>query len=175
MFFVEGIHTLTVIHESAWCVSSFPHSPSLEEGGQTALGPAVLLCVSIASRVPGSKVNAFCAKRKWWWEQQPRSYHTFCSVAQVIICTDGLANKGVGHLDGKLAASRLPSLYLLCLLHLCTYCLLADDWLWHTIIDLSTDEAQAAAQTFYEDLGALALEKKYVLLWGIVDSEIFTR
>jgi len=45
----------------------------------------------------------------------------------VIICTDGLANKGVGNLD-----------------------------------DLSTDEAKDAAQTFYEDLGALALEKKYV-------------
>lgn len=33
------------------------------------------------------------------------SYHTFCSVPQVIICTDGLANKGVGHLDGKFASS----------------------------------------------------------------------
>ena len=102
-------------------VSSFlqlTHSLSLEEGGQTALGPAVLLCVSIASRVPGSKVNIFCAKHKWRWQQQPRSYYTSCSVVQVIICTDGLANKGVGHLDSKLASS-------LCL-HLCTYW--SPDW-----------------------------------------------
>ena len=28
----------------------------LEEGGQTALGPALLLAVSMASRIPGSKV-----------------------------------------------------------------------------------------------------------------------
>lgn len=69
----------------------------LEEGGQTALGPALLLSISMAARVPGSKV---------------------------IICTDGLANKGVGNLDA-----------------------------------LATDEALAAAQTFYEDMGTLALEK----------------
>lgn len=30
---------------------------SLEEGGQTALGPALLVSISIASRVPGSKVR----------------------------------------------------------------------------------------------------------------------
>ena len=29
---------------------------SLEEGGQTALGPALLVSISIAARVPGSKV-----------------------------------------------------------------------------------------------------------------------
>jgi hypothetical protein len=69
---------------------------ALEEGGQTALGPALLLAVTMASRVPGSKV---------------------------IICTDGLANKGVGTLD-----------------------------------DLATNEQQAEAQTFYEDLGTLAKE-----------------
>ena len=34
--------------------------------------------------------------------------------------------------------------------------------LWPFASDLSTDEAKDAAQTFYEDLGALALEKKYV-------------
>ena len=31
---------------------------SLEEGGQTALGPALLVSISIASRVPGSKVQS---------------------------------------------------------------------------------------------------------------------
>ena len=32
---------------------------SLEEGGQTALGPALLVSISIASRVPGSKVQLY--------------------------------------------------------------------------------------------------------------------
>ena len=44
----------------------------LEEGGSTALGPALLVSVAMASQVPGSKV---------------------------IICTDGLANVGLGSLD----------------------------------------------------------------------------
>ncbi|KAL5473515.1 hypothetical protein EMCRGX_G028006 [Ephydatia muelleri] len=69
---------------------------SLEEGGQTALGPALLVATTIAGKVSGSKV---------------------------IICTDGLANKGVGNLEvekGKEAKS---------------------------------------AQTFYEDVGTVSLEK----------------
>jgi hypothetical protein len=45
---------------------------SLEEGGGTALGSALLASVAIASKTPGS---------------------------QVIICTDGLANIGVGDLE----------------------------------------------------------------------------
>ena len=45
---------------------------SLEEGGQTALGPAMLIAVTLACKVPGSKV---------------------------IMCTDGLANVGLGNLD----------------------------------------------------------------------------
>jgi hypothetical protein len=45
---------------------------SLEEGGATALGPALLFSVMMASQQPGSKV---------------------------IICTDGLANVGLGSLD----------------------------------------------------------------------------
>ena len=68
---------------------------SLEEKGQTALGPALLLSVLLAGQVPGSKVHhracvdtykiqiVMCVHRK-----------------QVIICTDGLANRGVGSLDG---------------------------------------------------------------------------
>lgn len=47
---------------------------SLEEGGATALGPALLYSILVASKKPGSKV---------------------------ILCTDGLANKGVGQLDGN--------------------------------------------------------------------------
>jgi hypothetical protein len=47
---------------------------NLEETGSTALGPALLLGVTIA----GSR---------------PRS--------QVILCTDGLANTGIGSLEGK--------------------------------------------------------------------------
>ncbi|XP_070541916.1 circularly permutated Ras protein 1-like [Ptychodera flava] len=45
---------------------------NLEEGGQTALGPAVLVSVALASQKPGSKV---------------------------IVCTDGKANIGLGSLD----------------------------------------------------------------------------
>ena len=45
---------------------------SLEEGGPTALGPALLVSTTIASQVRGSKV---------------------------ILCTDGLANVGMGKLD----------------------------------------------------------------------------
>ncbi|XP_038073703.1 circularly permutated Ras protein 1-like isoform X2 [Patiria miniata] len=45
---------------------------SLTEGGQTALGPALILSVAMASQKPGSKV---------------------------IVCTDGLANVGLGKLD----------------------------------------------------------------------------
>lgn len=44
----------------------------LEEGGQTALGPALLVSMTMACQVPGSKV---------------------------IICTDGMANVGLGSLD----------------------------------------------------------------------------
>ncbi|CAF0934799.1 unnamed protein product [Adineta ricciae] len=50
----------------------------LEEGGQTALGPAVIFALNIASKRQGSKI---------------------------VICTDGLANRGLGNLeiaqDGK--------------------------------------------------------------------------
>ena len=45
---------------------------SLEEGGQTALGPAMLVAIMMASKVSGSKV---------------------------VMCTDGLANIGLGNLD----------------------------------------------------------------------------
>lgn len=45
---------------------------SLEEGGATALGPALYYSILIAARKPGS---------------------------QVILCTDGLANKGIGSLE----------------------------------------------------------------------------
>ena len=47
---------------------------SLEESGQTALGPALLVSIVIGSQCPGSKV---------------------------ILCTDGLANVGVGAVDGE--------------------------------------------------------------------------
>jgi len=56
---------------------------ALEEGGATALGPGLLVSVAIAAQTPGSKV---------------------------VICTDGLANVGIGSLDGdgesKAAAER---------------------------------------------------------------------
>ena len=46
---------------------------SAKEGGQTALGPAMVIAISMACQVPGSKV---------------------------IMCTDGCANAGVGSLEG---------------------------------------------------------------------------
>ena len=46
---------------------------SLQEGGGTALGPALVIAVSMARQVPGSKV---------------------------VICTDGMANEGLGSLEG---------------------------------------------------------------------------
>jgi len=49
---------------------------SVEETGVTALGPAMLLGITIAGSQPRSKV---------------------------ILCTDGLANRGIGDLDGKQA------------------------------------------------------------------------
>jgi hypothetical protein len=47
---------------------------NLEEGGATALGPALLLGITVAGARPRSKV---------------------------ILCTDGLANAGIGSLEGK--------------------------------------------------------------------------
>ena len=45
---------------------------SLEEGGGTALGPSLIVAIKIASKHPGSKI---------------------------IVCTDGMANVGLGRLD----------------------------------------------------------------------------
>eukprot|EP00486_Rosalina_sp_Unknown_P000113 CAMPEP_0201564840 /NCGR_PEP_ID=MMETSP0190_2-20130828/3443_1 /ASSEMBLY_ACC=CAM_ASM_000263 /TAXON_ID=37353 /ORGANISM="Rosalina sp." /LENGTH=931 /DNA_ID=CAMNT_0047981539 /DNA_START=123 /DNA_END=2918 /DNA_ORIENTATION=- len=51
----------------------------LEENGQTALGPALVVSIAMASSAPGS---------------------------QVILCTDGLANIGVGSLDQPQEANK---------------------------------------------------------------------
>lgn len=51
----------------------------LEENGATALGPAMLLGVAVAGTLPGSSV---------------------------IVCTDGLANQGLGSLEGKEGKQR---------------------------------------------------------------------
>ena len=60
---------------------------SLEESGQTALGPAALASVVIASQKPGSRVR--------------EGLHLIISASlQVVLCTDGLANVGLGSLDG---------------------------------------------------------------------------
>jgi len=48
----------------------------LEEGGRTALGPAIVVAIMMASKVPASKV---------------------------VMCTDGLANIGLGNLDTESA------------------------------------------------------------------------
>jgi Mg-chelatase subunit ChlD len=45
---------------------------ALEEGGATALGPALTLCIGMASQ---------------------------CPKTEIIVCTDGMSNMGVGPLD----------------------------------------------------------------------------
>jgi len=56
----------------------------LEEDGQTTLGPVLLISVQLASQAPGSKV---------------------------IVCTDGLANRGVGNLDDPKALKSARRFY----------------------------------------------------------------
>ena len=57
------------------------------------------------------------------------------------MCTDGLANKGVGNLDGDI-----------CVLDEQEFSVI----LVYSFSDLSTGEAYVNAQTFYNDLGTLA-------------------
>ena len=56
----------------------------LEEGGTTALGPALLIAATMAGNHPGSKV---------------------------IICTDGKANVGVGRLDEEEGMEKEAAFY----------------------------------------------------------------
>jgi hypothetical protein len=58
---------------------------SLREEGQTALGPALLVSYALASQVPGSKV---------------------------VLCTDGLANVGVGAMDTDSPAASVRDFYI---------------------------------------------------------------
>ena len=53
----------------------------LEEGGATALGPAILIALSMASQHPGSKV---------------------------ILCTDGKSNEGVGKVENLVQSDPEP-------------------------------------------------------------------
>ncbi|KAL8595082.1 hypothetical protein ACOMHN_019120 [Nucella lapillus] len=53
----------------------------LEEGGATALGPAIVVALSLASRKPGSKV---------------------------ILCTDGKSNEGVGKVENLVESDPSP-------------------------------------------------------------------
>lgn len=72
------------------------------------------------------------------------------TFTQVIICTDGLANKGVGNLDGNVHIIDLI---------FTIYTLLSDDILLH--VGLTTQDAKDKAQSFYEDMGDIALDQKY--------------
>lgn len=64
------VHLTSTIKETAASLTSKVYG--LSEGGATALGPAVVAAVGVASNAPGSRV---------------------------IVCTDGLANVGMGALD----------------------------------------------------------------------------
>ena len=61
-------------------VCTYNNNFSLEECGPTALGPALLVSTTMASKVRGSKV---------------------------ILCTDGLANVGMGKLDNHKSEQEL--------------------------------------------------------------------
>jgi hypothetical protein len=58
-----------IVSRTALGLIELPHEQGLEEGGATALGPALVASVAMAGKRPGSRV---------------------------VICTDGLANVGLG-------------------------------------------------------------------------------
>ena len=66
MLITSRVNSLSFVYNAVFYVFS------LEEMGQTALGPALLVSIVLASKTPGSNV---------------------------VICTDGLANVGLGRLD----------------------------------------------------------------------------
>lgn len=66
------------------------------------------------------------------------------------MCTDGLANKGLGSLDGK-----QPLIF--SLLHLAV----SEMFINSLLLEMKNDEAFSAAQQFYKDLGDIAVEKGY--------------
>ena len=68
MFYLD-IRLLILRHHRKCYLTCKFFNCRFEEGGQTALGPALLVSVAMACQVPGSKV---------------------------IICTDGMANVGLG-------------------------------------------------------------------------------
>ena len=67
------------------------------------------------------------------------------------MCTDGLANKGLGSLDGE------SMLFLAAVIMSFFSCL-------H--LETKDDEAFSAAQQFYKDLGDIAVERGYVIAWN---------
>ena len=71
----------------------------LEENGQTALGPVLVISILLAARSSGSKVSTLNSVCVLCTDGVVHSATTLFCI-QVIMCTDGLANKGVGNLDG---------------------------------------------------------------------------
>lgn len=69
---------------------------------------------------------------------------------QVIVCTDGLANKGVGNLDGRKFICPKPYKISMLMVHFC-----------FVFTDLRTPEAYVDAQAFYNELGTLAHQNWY--------------
>ena len=59
------------------------------------------------------------------------------------MCTDGLANKGLGSLDGKQPFLQVVG------------------FIGSLLLEMKTDEAFSSAQQFYKDLGDIAVEKGY--------------
>ena len=67
----------------------------------------------------------------------------------MIVCTDGLANTGLGSLDGIAIALDISCPYEL-FLCMCVYTFSSE---------IKVEEAFSGAQQFYKDLGDIALEK----------------
>lgn len=66
-------------------------------------------------------------------------------IVQVVVCTDGLANVGLGSLDGEQAID-----YLQCVK------------MWSiNLTELKTEEQVKEGQQFYEKLGTEAVDKGY--------------
>lgn len=91
---------ISVIQKSY--LSFSPHI-SLKEHGATGLGPAALASVAVASRYPGSKVSESEAVWKDSFTSMVRNglqvlKFEMCDL-QVILCTDGRANIGLGNVE----------------------------------------------------------------------------
>ena len=83
-------------------MSPLPLVERLSESGTTALGPAALLGIAMASRQPGSKV-CLDNTQVFFVDLSIQFLYIsellFLLILKVIICTDGKANTDLGNLE----------------------------------------------------------------------------